>query len=95
MITENFVLLFGGLCGVIGMVISLICLACIVGFTRSTHTVQYVPMETPKLDDADLPLKTELDEEEELLRKVGRRPKEPVNQAEAAVDAVTQTDFLN
>lgn len=87
-------LVLGGLCGFMGLGISLICVACVVGFTRSTHTVQYVPLETPNLVDPDMPVKTELDEEEELLKKVGRKPKGPVNQAEAAVSDVTQTDFL-
>lgn len=91
---ETGIAIFGGICGLIGMGISLICVACVVGFTRSTHTVQYVPLETPNLVDADLPVKTQLDEEEELLKNVGRKPKEPVNLADSAVESVTQTDFL-
>lgn len=87
-----FILLFGGICGVIGMGISLVCVACVVGFLRSTHTVQYMPVETPKFDDALVPPKTELDEEEELLKKVGRKPKPPVNLAEQAVADITQSD---
>lgn len=34
-----------GLLGFVGFIISLICVAIIAGFTRSTHKVQYVPVE--------------------------------------------------
>lgn len=87
-----FILLFGGICGVIGLTISLICVACVVGFLRSTHTVQYMPVETPYINEPLVPPQNELDEEEELLKKVGRKPKPPVNLAEKAVEDITQSD---
>lgn len=91
MITMNeTVAMFGGICGVAGLVISLICVACVVGFTRSTHTVQYVPADTPAIS-IEPTLPDEFEEEQELLKKVGRKPK-PINPAENAVEDITQTD---
>lgn len=42
-----------GLLGFVGFIISLICVALVAGFTRSTHQVQYVPAETinPELEE--------------------------------------------
>jgi hypothetical protein len=57
-----------------GFVISLICVAIVAGFTRSTHTVQYV--EPPKPVDMPDPFlfeKLEEQEEKEILSKVGKK----------------------
>lgn len=67
--------LVGGACGFVGMVISLICVACVVGFLRSTHKIQYVPLHNEGQSAVDevtstAPVPTEEDEE---LKKVGKK----------------------
>lgn len=78
----------GGLCGFAGLVISLICLACVIGFTRSTHKIQYVPLETTELDAS-------LEDDEDALelaelKKVGR--KKLISEADEELEDIVKTD---
>lgn len=88
-------ILFAGMCGVFGFVISLVCVAMVAGFTRSTHTVQYVPHDnTPAFEpEADL-LK---ENEAALLNQVGKKKKveKPtvVEDLDATIEEINQSDF--
>lgn len=90
--------LVGGACGFVGMVISLICVACVVGFLRSTHKIQYVPLKDEGESAID-EVATTIDEE---LLKVGKKRSEVlkseekiISEAEESVSEVIQSDFLN
>lgn len=63
-----------GILGLVGFVTSLICVAMVAGFTRSTHTVQYLPHDNTESfkPEADL----EEENERALLDKVGKKKKE-------------------
>ena len=80
--------------GLFGFLVSLICVAMIAGFLRSTHTVQYIPQEVP-LD----PLKKWEEEDaelEKLKESVGRkkRPDPIAEEMEAVLDEVSKSDVL-
>ena len=91
--------LVGGILGIVGFVISLICVAIIAGFLRSTHTVQYV--EPPK--DIDIPdpflfESLEEKEEKEILAKVGKKKVETQDPVSSIMDEemeeITKSDSL-
>jgi hypothetical protein len=67
-----------------------VCLACVVGFMRSTHKIQYVPLKEEEI----LPPTSEIEEEFEAaeLKKVGR--KKLISEADEAVEEVTKSDSL-
>lgn len=80
--------------GLFGFLISLICVAMIAGFLRSTHTVQYVPQELP-LD----PLKKWEEEDSELEKlkdTVGRkkRPDPIAEELDGTLEEVSKSDVL-
>lgn len=84
--------------GTAGFIISLVCVAMVAGFTRSTHTVQYV--EAPKAVDIPDPFledKIEEEAEKELFAKVGKKKPaaDPVTtMIDDTMDEVTKTDTL-
>lgn len=86
--------------GIVGFVVSLICVAIIAGFTRSTHTVQYV--EPPKpMDLPDPFLEENLEEaaEMEIISKVGKKKKvetpDPVSSIlDEEMENLTKSDSL-
>lgn len=90
--------IIGGMCGFAGLIISLICVACVVGFTRSTHSVQYVPYDNAPAKEAEKSLE-ELERENEaaLLNKVGRKkkPEQPtvVEDLDAPLKEITSSDI--
>lgn len=87
-------LIIGGFLGVMGFIISLICVACVVGFTRSTHQVQYVPLE-PMKNDLLAGAEELLEEEEEIKESLGRKKKKPapINEVERIMEEITSTDI--
>ncbi len=77
--TLALILLVGGVLGLVGFVVSLICVAIVVGMSRSTHTVvPYTPMEE-KLAEIEDEIAAEEEsrraEEEKLFNSVGRKKK--------------------
>jgi hypothetical protein len=85
----ELILMFGGVCGVLGFFVSLVCLACVIGFTRSTHKIQYVPLKDeeilpPVSDEEDLDLAE--------LKKVGR--KKLISEADDELQEITTSDSL-
>lgn len=91
---ENLMLVCG-LLGLVGFIVSCLCVAMIAGFTRSTHTVQYLPH-----DNADIfkPEANILEENEKaLLNKVGpkRKKEEPtiIDPLDSALDEITNTEL--
>lgn len=74
----NAIVILGGACGFVALIISLLCVAYTVGLAKSTHNIQYVPLETPKDLDA-LATKESKDPFETVLQeeadKVGPRKK--------------------
>lgn len=86
----------GGICGFAGIFISLICVAMVSGFLRSTHTVQYVPHA---VDDTEIPEEVVEDNDEALFNKVGRKTKKPeaptvLEDLDAPIKEINQSDFL-
>jgi hypothetical protein len=92
--TLAFLIMFGGLLGLVGFVVSLICVAMVAGFTRSTHTVQYVPHEQPG-DDFKTNEELEKENEKALLDKVGRIKDRPtvVTPIDEPIDQVNETEI--
>ena len=91
------VMLFCAVLGLVGFVVSLICVAMIAGFLRSTHTVQYVPAEPTKVDIPDpLAFFNEEEEEKEILEKVGKKkPADPIiSQIDEEMEEITKSDSL-
>lgn len=84
--------------GVAGFIISLICVAMVAGFLKSTHTVQYV--EPPKPIDIPDPFifeNLEEKEERELMAKVGKKKvtPDPVSTImDEEMEDVTKSDSL-
>lgn len=66
--------IFFGMLGLIGFVVSLICVALVAGFLRSTHTVQYLPHDNTQAFNPEPDLLEE--NEKALLEKVGKKKKE-------------------
>lgn len=69
----------------------------IAGFTRSTHTVQYV--EPPKPMDIPDPFlfeKLQEEEEKEIIQKVGKKKKpDPISSlVDETLEEITKTDSL-
>lgn len=89
---KETILMGCALLGMAGFIISCICVAMVAGFTRSTHTVQYVPHDnTPAfVPETDL-----LQENEEaLLNKVGRKKKPTVvEDLDAPIEEITKTEL--
>lgn len=88
------VLLVGCLLGLVGFIISLICVSMISGFVRSTHTVQYVPHETPA--DALQPSPDIAAENEQaLLDKVGKKKNKltVVADLDAPLEEINKSDI--
>lgn len=96
---ENYLplfLIFGAILGVVGFVVSCICVAICVGMMKATHTIQYVPAETtnPELEkflkdplgeqDADI------DKELELAGKKRSSVLQPIDNV---VEAVATSDI--
>lgn len=85
------------LLGLIGFVISLICVAMIAGFTRSTHTVQYMPVDNKEIENILAPSEDIARENEEaLLSMVGRKKKtklEVVDPLDAALEEIAKSDI--
>ncbi len=84
----------GGIAGMIGLVLGLVCVSIVAGFVRSTHTVQYVPHENPILDE-----EVKEDNEEALLNKVGRKSRKkewPTNleNLDQPIEQILQSDIL-
>ena len=96
--TNDAVMLFCALCGLAGFIVSLICVAMIAGFVRSTHTVQYVPAEPMDIPDPLKFMEEETKEEEQLFDNLGRKkkkPKDPISELiEDEMEDVTKTDAL-
>lgn len=89
----------GGILGLVGFVVSLICVAMIAGFLKSTHTVQYV--EPPKAIDIPDPFlfeSLEEKEEKEILAKVGKKKVETQDPISSILDEemeeITKSDSL-
>ena len=98
MTTESVIVIgtIGGICGFIGLILGLVCVAIVSGFVRSTHTVQYLPL---KSDDTELPEEVKEDTEEALFNKVGRKSKKPeaptvLEDLDAPIKEINQSDFL-
>lgn len=87
------VAILGGILGMAGFVISCICVAMVAGFTRSTHTVQYIPHEeTLPTVDKDIVKENE----EALLAQVGRKKKDKptvVEDLDAPIEEIAQSDI--
>lgn len=86
--------LFCGLCGFAGLMISLVCVAMIAGFTRSTHTVQYVPHDNTPAFAPQPDVVTE--NEQALLDKVGKKKKDiptVVEDLDSPIEEIIQTDI--
>lgn len=87
-------ILFCSICGLVGMVISMVCVAMVAGFTRSTHTVQYVPHEN---DAAFVPPADILAANEQaLLDKVGKKKKEEptvIESLDSAIDEINNSEL--
>jgi hypothetical protein len=97
--TPTIISIIAAILGTTGFIISLICVAIIAGFTRSTHTVQYVeapkPMDIP---DPFLDEKVEELEEREILAKVGKKKVETPDPVSSILDEemenITKSDSL-
>ena len=92
---KDLILLSGGVLVLVGFVVSLICVAMVAGFTRSTHTVQYVPHDnTPAFEPEPDLLK---ENEDALLGKVGKKNKveKPtvVEVLDAPIEEITKSDL--
>lgn len=91
---KEVILLTGGVMGVAGFVISLVCVAIVTGMMRATHTVQYMPHDNA---EAFKPLDSVLEENEKaLLDKVGKKKKEEptvVENLDAPIEEITRTDI--
>lgn len=91
-------LIAGAILGLVGFVVSLLCVAMIAGFLRSTHTVQYLPAE--KAVDIPDPLKAFFDEgveeEKEILESIGKKKKtDPImEEINAEMEEITKSDAL-
>ena len=75
--------------GAMGFVISLVCVAMIAGFVRSTHTVQYLPYGGAPVDD-----QVAKENEELLNTPIGKKKREPseVPPMDTALDEIATTD---
>lgn len=84
----------GGFLGIAGFIVSCICVAMVAGFTRSTHTVQYIPHENPEMLNPITDL--ELENEKALLDKVGRKTKDRptvIEDLDAPLAEIAKTDI--
>lgn len=92
---KEIAILFCALCGMAGLIISLICVAMVAGFLRSTHTVQYLPHDNTDAFKPEPDLAAE--NEAALLNQVGRKkkPERPtvVEDLDAPLEAINQTDI--
>lgn len=91
---KEAILLSCGILGVAGFVISCICVAMVAGFTRSTHTVQYIPHDNSQafIPPADLVSENE----QALLDKVGKKTKEKptvVEDLDSPIEEINQSDI--
>lgn len=82
-------ILTGGILGLVGFIISLVCVAMVAGFLRSTHKVQYVPMTEESAEET--PMKEESEEMEEL-KKIGRKPR--ISEADQVITELNKSDVL-
>lgn len=88
------VLMFCGLCGFVGFVISLLCVAMVSGFLRSTHSVQYLPHEVTAPEKTDEELIAE--NEKALLDKVGKKQKEKptiIEELDSHIEDIVKSDI--
>jgi len=91
MIIEH-VAIIGGMCGFLGLALGLVSVAMVAGFTRSTHTVQYLPHDNTESFTPDKNLVEENDTA--LLSQVGRKNRPSVvEELDAPLDEITNTDF--
>jgi len=72
--TAIVIVIVGGVLGFIGFIISLICVAMISGFVRSTHTVQYLPHDNAEVFSPTSDIAAE--NEKAILDSVGRKKKD-------------------
>ena len=88
------IVIAGGIFGIAGFFVSCICVAMIAGFTRSTHTVQYVPHDNSSLEKTESELLAE--NEQALLDKVGKKQKEKptvVEELDLPIEEINQSDI--
>jgi hypothetical protein len=83
-----------GILGLVGFVVSLICVSIIAGFVRSTHTVQYVPTETPKIEPVDEELAKENEEFFDMPIGKKKKIKEAIQPLDAVLEEINETDTL-
>jgi uncharacterized protein YneF (UPF0154 family) len=87
------IILAGGILGIAGFIVSCICVAMVAGFTRSTHTVQYLPHDNTAAFKAEPDLVEQ--NEKALLDKVGKKFSEKpkvVQDLDEVVEEITKTD---
>lgn len=91
---KDIIILTCGVLGLVGFVVSLICVAIVAGFTRSTHTVQYVPHDNT---DAFIPPVDVMEENEKaLFDKVGKKKKdEPtvIEKLDSPIEEINRSDI--
>jgi hypothetical protein len=90
-------ILTGGILGLVGFVVSLICVAMVVGFLRSTHSVQYLPFEnTEKGEEIPDAAKIAAENDAALMNKVGKKKKEAptvVEPLDSAIEQINHSDI--
>lgn len=91
---KETLIIAGAVLGIAGFCVSLICVAMVAGFTRSTHTVQYVPHE----NDASFvpPADILAANEQALLDKVGKKKKEEptvIESLDSAIDEINNSEL--
>jgi hypothetical protein len=86
--------LIGGILGLAGFVVSLICVSIIAGFVRSTHTVQYVPMDPPKIEPIDEEIVKENEEFFDMPIGKKKKLKEAVQPLDAVIEEITDSETL-
>lgn len=89
---KEAILLSCGILGLAGFIISCVCVAMVAGFTRSTHTVQYVPHDNSGTFQPEPDVIKE--NEEALLSTVGRKKKPTVvEDLDSSIEEVTKSDI--
>ncbi len=91
---RDLIILVCGILGLVGFVVSLICVAMVAGFTRSTHTVQYLPHDNTEAFKPDPDLLAE--NEDALFDKVGKKKKDRptvVEDLDSVIEDITQTEL--
>lgn len=89
----DLLIVLGGILGLVGFIVSLICVAMIAGFTRSTHTVQYVPHDNSEVlkDEEEIIAENE----KILLDKVGKKKKEVtiLDDLDSPLEEISKTEI--